>query len=209
LNSSLSEATMPELLFATHNPWKVSLFRPTFQCYGINLLTLNAITADGNPPDERGLTALENALIKAQHYQAAFRSWVFGDDAGLEIDALGGEPGLKARRWNGHFSDDVDDQTWLDYLLFRLRDVPLANRTASFVSGWALVAPDGAAYTREIRWPFQIASKPFRPLSPGSPISAVRIGPGDDLAHRQVEIQQEWERWGILEELLACKPEDK
>lgn len=200
---------MVELLFATHNPWKVQLFRPTFQRYGFNLLTLSDLSLDGNSLDEGGLTALENALIKAQHYHAAYQSWVFGDDAGLEIDALGGEPGLQARRWNGHFSDDVDDQIWLDYLLFQLRDIPLGDRTASFVSGWALVAPDGVAYTREIRWPFRIALKPIRPLSPGSPISAVRIGPADDLTHRQADIQHEWERWGILEELLAYKPEGK
>jgi XTP/dITP diphosphohydrolase len=199
---------MLELLFATHNPWKVSLFRPTFQLYSINLLTLSDLSVDGDPPVERGLTALQNALIKARHYHTVLHSWVFGDDAGLEIDALEGEPGLEARRWNGHFLDDVDDQTWLDYLLFRLQDIPLADRTASFVSGWALVAPDGVAYTRETRWPFRIALKPIRPLSPGSPISAVRIGPGDDLTHRQEEIQQEWERWGILDELFACKPED-
>jgi non-canonical purine NTP pyrophosphatase (RdgB/HAM1 family) len=200
---------MLELLFATHNPWKVQLFRPTFQLYGFNLLTLSDISVDGNPPDERGLSAVENALIKAQHYHAAFPSWVFGDDAGLEIDALGGEPGVQTRRWNGHFSDDVDDQTWLDYLLFRLLDIPLNERTASFVSGWALVAPDGAAYTREIHWPFRIAVQPIRPISAGSPISAVRIGPADDLAHRQADIQHEWERWGILDELLAWEQEEK
>ncbi len=194
---------MPDLLFATRNPWKVQLFTPSFQQYGFHVLTLRGTSMDINPPSEIGLTAVENALIKARYYHTQDYPWVLGDDAGLEIDALGGEPGLQARRWNGHFSDDVDDQTWLEYLLFRLRDIPLEARTASFVSGWALVAPDGVAYTREIRWPFQIALTPIRPISPGSPISAVRIGPEDDLAHRQTEIRREWERWGILEKILA------
>jgi non-canonical purine NTP pyrophosphatase (RdgB/HAM1 family) len=194
---------MLDLLFATRNPWKVQLFMPAFQRYGFNVLTLRDISYNGDPPAEGGLTAVENALIKARHYHSIVQSWVFGDDAGLEIDSLSGEPGLQARRWNGHFADDVDDRTWLDYLLFRLRDIPLDGRTASFVSGWALVSPDGTAYTREIRWPFQIALNPIRPISPGSPISAVRIGPEDDLAHRQVDIQQEWECWGILKEICA------
>jgi len=196
---------MPDLLFATRNPWKVQLFMPTFQLFGFNVLTLRDICSDGNPPAEMGLTAVENALIKARHYHSVVQSWVFGDDAGLEIDALGGEPGLQARRWNGYFADDVDDQIWLDYLLFRLRDIPLVERTASFVSGWALVAPDGSAYTREIRWPFRIATQPIRPISPGSPISSVRIGPKDDLAQRQADIQREWELWGILKVWFLTK----
>jgi len=194
---------MLDLLFATRNPWKVQLFMPAFQRYGLNVLTLRDISYDGDSPAEDGLTAVENALIKARHYHTIVQSWVFGDDAGLEIDSLGGEPGLQARRWNGHFTDDVDDRTWLDYLLFRLRDIPLNDRTAIFVSGWALVAPDGTTYTREIRWPFRIALKPIRAISPGSPISAVRIGPEDDLAHRQTDIQREWECWGILKEICA------
>ncbi|MFQ5616021.1 MAG: hypothetical protein ACE5GO_06140, partial [Anaerolineales bacterium] len=40
---------------------------------------------------------------------------------------------------------------------------------------------------------------PSRPISPGSPITAVRIGPSDDLAKRQADVRAEWERWGILE----------
>lgn len=194
---------MPDLLFATRNPWKVQLFSPSFQYYGFQVLTLSDVSRAKNPPAEVCLTAVENALIKAHHYHSGDYPWVFGDDAGLEIDALGGEPGLQARRWNGHFSDGVDDQIWLDYLLFRLRDVPLEARTASFVSGWALMTPDGIAYTREIRWPFRIAMQPIRPLSPGSPISCVWLGPEDDLAHRQGEIQREWERWGILENITV------
>jgi XTP/dITP diphosphohydrolase len=194
---------MLDLLFATRNPWKVQLFMPAFQRYGIHVLTLRDISYDGDSPAEGGLTAVENALIKARHFHAAVQSWVFGDDAGLEIDSLGGEPGLQARRWNGHFADDVDDRTWLDYLLFRLLDIPLEKRSASFASGWALIAPDGTAYTREIHWPFRIALRPIRPISPGSPISAVRIGPEDDLAQRQADIQREWERWGILKEICA------
>ena len=193
---------MPDLLFATRNPWKAKLFLPSFQRYGFAVLSLCDISAE-DLPVERGLTAVENALIKARFYHSTMHPWVFGDDAGLEIDALDGEPGLQARRWHGHFSDDVDDQTWLDYLLLRMKDVPLEKRTASFVSGWALVTPDGNVYTREIRWPFRIALKPFRPISAGSPISCVRIGPDDDLAHRQAEIQQEWDRWGILKDIYA------
>jgi hypothetical protein len=130
---------------------------------------------------------------------------VFGDDAGLEIDALGGEPGVQARRWNGVFSKDVDDQTWLNYLLDRMKDVPEGLRSAAFVAGWVLIDPNGMVYTREVRAPFEIATYPIRPISPGSPVTAVRIGQANDLIRRQAEIRAEWERWGILKDMLGNK----
>ena len=191
-----------QILFATHNAWKIELFRPIFLAYGLELLTLADLPDLGSPPPEKGTSAIENAIIKAQHYHSSEHPWVFGDDAGLEIEALGGEPGVQARRWNGIFPEDVDDQTWLDYLLYRMKDIPEGERGAAFVAGWSLVDPMGGTHTREVQAPFEIATRPIRPISPGSPITAVRIGPSNDLTRRQTEIREEWERWGILDRLI-------
>lgn len=196
------------LLFATRNRWKEKLFGPVFQSYGFEMVTLNNLTSLSAAPPENGTTAIENALAKARHYHSKTYPWVFGDDAGLEIDALDGEPGVQARRWNGMFDENVDDQTWLDYLLQRMASVPPGARTAAFVAGWVLVAPDGCSYCREIRAPFEIAPQPFRPISPGSPITAVRVGPPDDLTRRQAEVRSEWEQWGILDRLLEMEHYD-
>ncbi len=190
------------LLFATHIPWKDKLFEPIFREYGFQMLTLRDLPDAPPPPPENGTTALENALAKARHYHSADFPWVFGDDAGLEIDALGGEPGVQARRWNGVFPDGVDDQTWLDYLLHRLKGVPEGKRAAVFVAGWALLDPAGDAHTHIVHVPFEIAAHPIRSIEPGSPITAVRLGLPDDLARRRDEIRAEWERWGILKKLL-------
>jgi inosine/xanthosine triphosphate pyrophosphatase family protein len=192
---------MPEILFATHNLWKARLFEPSFRAYGATMKTLHDISAGEELFIESGASAIENALAKARFYHSDAHPWVFGDDAGLEIEALNGEPGLKARRWNGVFPDDVDDQTWLNYLLERMKDIPPEKRTAAFISGWALITPGGDEYIHEARWPFQIATRPIRQISHGSPVSAVRLGPPDDLGHRQGEIYQEWQRWGIWEQL--------
>lgn len=186
------------ILLATRNRWKIQLFTPVFQSHGFDVLTLHDLAANTTSPPENGATAIENALAKASHYHSPEYPWVFGDDAGLDIDALGGEPGVQARRWGGYFSDDVDDQTWLDHLLMRMRDVPLGERTAAFVAGWVLIDPAGEAYTRQVVAPFEIAAHPIRPIAPGSPITAVRIGLPNDLSRRQAEIRAEWERWGIL-----------
>jgi len=188
---------------ATHNPWKARLFAPIFHDYGFALRTLIDAPQPRTAIAEDGSTPLENALIKARAYHSLDNPWTFGDDAGLEIEALNGEPGLQARRWGGRFPEDVDDQTWLDYLLERMRDVPAEKRMASFVSGWALIAPDGSEYIRQIRWPFYIANQAVRPIAPGSPITAVRLGPPDDLAHRQAAIRAELHTWSILEQLAG------
>ena len=81
--------------------------------------------------------------------------------------------------------------------------VPEGERTAAFVAGWALLDPEGAAHTREVRAPFEIATHPLRPVSPGSPITAVRMGPPSDLTRRQAEVRAEWACWGILDQLLG------
>lgn len=191
------------LLFATHNAWKTQLFTPVFRVHGFEVITLTDLVNYKPPPPENGATAIENALTKAQHFHSDEFPWVFGDDAGLEIDALDGGPGVQARRWNGVFPEDVGDQTWLDYLLDRMKDIPEGERTAAFVAGWALLEPTGSAHTHEVRAPFEISPHPIRPISPGSPITAVRIGPENDLTRRQDEVRSEWERWGILNQLLG------
>ena len=197
------DRTKEILLFATRNPWKGAQFHPTFVAYGFTMLTLNDCPASRFLQAELGATPSENALAKARQFHSSNYPWVFADDAGLEIDALNGEPGLQARRWGGIFPDDVDDQTWLDYLLYRMEGIPPGQRTARFTSGWALIAPDNSEYLHTMEWPFEIALHPVRAIHPGSPISAVRIGPPDDLHRRQVEIRQEWEKWGILSELVT------
>jgi len=191
------------ILIATQNAWTIQLFTPVFRAYDFEVLTLVDLPGLEPPPPENGMTALENAIAKAQHYHSETYPWVFGDDAGLEIDALGGEPGVQARRWNGIFPEDVDDQTWLDYLLYQMKDVPDGERGAAFVAGWALLDPVGGVHTREVRASFEIAIASMRPISPGSPITAVRIGPSNDLTRRQAEIKAEWEQWGILDRLLV------
>lgn len=191
---------MPVILFATHNPWKGQQFQPVFTAHGFEMLTLQDVQPPFLAAGEAELTPLANALEKARSYHSPAFPWVFADDAGLEIDALHGEPGLQARRWGGIFPDTVDDQTWLNYLLQRMAHVPAGQRRARFVSGWALITPAGREYTHTMEWPFEIATQPIRSMHPGSPISAVRIGPEDDLARRQVEISLEFRRWGVLEQ---------
>ncbi len=185
------------LLFATHNTYKKLLFAPMFATHGLVCLTLSGVGLSHCRVPEHGRTVQENALLKARTYHSEQWPLVLGDDAGLEIDALNGEPGLQARRWNGLFADEVDDETWLAYLLRRLEGVPPAQRTARYVAAWAVITPDGQEYVRLFCRPILIAERPLRPMIPGSPMAAVEMPHEADIAQVRAEIDAEWTRWGM------------
>jgi XTP/dITP diphosphohydrolase len=89
------------------------------------------------PPEEHGATFEETAREKALYYAAHAPGWVFADDSGLEVDALGGAPGVHSARFaGGNANDDRNNSL----LLERLRGVK--NRAARFVCVIAL-ARDG------------------------------------------------------------------
>ena len=89
-------------------------------------------------PDETGATYADNALVKARTAAAVTGSLSLGDDSGLEVDALGGEPGLYTARFGG---PGLDDRGRWQFLLERLRGVPPARRTARFRCVIALAGP--------------------------------------------------------------------
>jgi XTP/dITP diphosphohydrolase len=89
-------------------------------------------------PDETGATYADNALVKARTAAALTGSLSLGDDSGLEVDALGGEPGLYTARFGG---PGLDDRGRRQLLLERLRGVPPARRTARFRCVIALAGP--------------------------------------------------------------------
>ena len=192
---------MKKILIATHNPWKAQLFKPVFQDHGFDSISLADIDQKKAHPEENGATVIANALIKARYYHSSDFPWIFADDTSLEIDALDREPGVQTRRWGGRFSNDVDDRFWLDYLLERMRSVPVRMRSAYFVDGWVLITPDQTEYTREWRVKFEIAEAPVRPISPGSPIMAVALGLPTDPVQIQAAVNAKWHEWGIFEKL--------
>lgn len=166
-----------DIVLATGNPGKKALYGAAFAEFGLSVRGLNDLGRPIAEVEENGATPEANALLKAR------APWLpglvaFGDDAGLEIDALGGEPGVQTRRWGGRFTDEISDDDWLDYLLSRMEGVPLPRRTARFVSGLALIAPDGTEGTLRVLTPFIIAERRMRPMTRGFPLSAVAIIPG-------------------------------
>jgi XTP/dITP diphosphohydrolase len=108
---------------------------------GTELLSLEdlGITAE---PVEDGLTFETNALIKARHAARATGLPALADDSGIEVDALGGAPGVRTRRYAGPDATDEDNNA---KLLHELAGVPLARRGGRYVCVLALAEPDPAA----------------------------------------------------------------
>jgi len=117
---------------ATGNPGKLREFRLAGELLDIDiepLAELKSIPA----PDENGATFEENARLKAEYYSRFAPGPLFADDSGLEVDALGGEPGVLSARYSGPGATDEANNR---LLLERLADEP--RRNARFVCVIAL-----------------------------------------------------------------------
>ncbi len=131
---------MPEkLLLATNNSAKVHEYRSLLRDLPYRVVTPAELAIAISVPEE-GNSLEENATIKAKAFAARSRLLSLADDSGLEVDALGGEPGHLSARYAG---EGVSDAERVDYLLSRLKDVPWEKRTARFRCVIAIGRPDG------------------------------------------------------------------
>ncbi len=87
---------------------------------------------------EDAATFRDNARKKAAEVARFTGQWALADDSGLEVDALGGAPGIRSARWSGEGVEGNNDR-----LLAELKDVPPAKRTAKFRAVVVVAAPDG------------------------------------------------------------------
>jgi XTP/dITP diphosphohydrolase len=136
---------MPLLLIASTNPGKVVEFRRMLAAVGWEVRVPTDLALELEVA-ETGATFLDNAVLKARAFAAASGLPALADDSGLEVDALGGEPGVHSARWApGSDADRVAA------LLSRLIAVPMAERGARFRAALALAWPDGRLLTAEGR----------------------------------------------------------
>ncbi len=130
---------MPELLLATSNPGKVSEYRFLLDGLGYHITTL-AQQGVREVVTESGSSYEENARLKATTYAGLSRLTTLADDSGLEVDALGGQPGVQSARFAG---ESATDEERVGLLLARLNDVPWEERTARFICVIAIAASKG------------------------------------------------------------------
>lgn len=162
---------MSKIVFATTNPGKFAMVKEIFTHNGIELLSpldFNVKVA----VEETGTTLEQNAQLKAEGYLKVLPEdcIVIGDDTGIEIDALGGAPGIKVRRWKGY---EMEDEEIITHCLGLLKDVPVGERGAQFRTVLAVASHgsptkyfDGILRGEILEKPLSLRSKgmPFWPI---------------------------------------------
>jgi XTP/dITP diphosphohydrolase len=137
---------MNRLLIATTNPAKLAEYRLLLRGYGLRVLSLADFAIDAEAPEDAPSFA-ENARLKARFYFARAQVATLADDGGLEVDALGGAPGVRSHRWLG---DDADDRRLADEIIRRMRGVEPPRRTARLRAAAALIFSDAGAVRERV-----------------------------------------------------------
>jgi XTP/dITP diphosphohydrolase len=148
----------PLLLLASANQGKLRELRTILDRLPVELVGLTQAGL-GEPPEveETGDTFLENALLKGRAYAAWSGLAAVADDSGLEVDALGGAPGVRSARYAGQ---GAGDRANLDKLLAALAGVPPERRTARFRCAAVLVDPQVGEWHAEASWEGRVLAAP-------------------------------------------------
>lgn len=120
-----------KILLATNNPHKVYELSQKIseRKIGIQLLQLKDVQSKKIEIEETGATIEENAKIKATRIYELFNIPSLADDTALEVDPLGGAPGIHSARFSGTYGDDASNRK---KLLQLLEGIPIERRTARF-----------------------------------------------------------------------------
>jgi len=144
-----------KLLLGTRNAGKVAELRELLKGLDVELRSVDELADPPPDPPEDAATYAENAIFKARAYAQATGIATVADDSGLEVNALGGAPGVRSRRY---FGEDIAPADRNQMLLALLDGV--ADRSARFVSVIALAQPDGRVQTFDGEVRGEIAAAP-------------------------------------------------
>lgn len=130
---------MIRIIVATNNQGKMGEIKEIFQNSRYEMVSLKDINFTDNIVEDQD-SFKGNALKKALTVMEVTNEIVLGDDSGLEVDELGGSPGILSARFAGERSKDRDNN---EKLLELMNNIPLDKRGAQFRCVMALVSPNG------------------------------------------------------------------
>lgn len=131
----LGDGRVRKIVLASRNQHKIAELAELLADLG---LTIVPVPAEAPAVVEDGETFQANAAKKAETIAAYTQEWALADDSGLEVDFLGGKPGVYSARFTGEDASDAENNA---KLLALLKDVPPAERGAQFRSVIALARP--------------------------------------------------------------------
>lgn len=183
---------MRRVVLATGNAGKFREMRAILADHGLEILAQSEFGI--TPPVEDGASFIANALIKARHAAALALLPAIADDSGLEVDALGGRPGVHSARYAGPGASDRDNNA---LLLQELAGQPESRRGARYRCAMAFVrhADDPAPVIAEAAWEGRIGFTPrgtggfgFDPLfivdGDGRTVAEMPAGEKNRVSHR-------------------------
>lgn len=147
---------MERLIFATGNADKMKEIRMILADSGYEILSMKEAGIDVDIVED-GSTFEENAIIKAKAISQIAGCVVLADDSGLEVDAMGGAPGIYSARFEGV---DTPYSVKNKIIMDRLEGLPEEERTARFVCAIAAAWPDGRVITKRGTIEGRIAHEP-------------------------------------------------
>ncbi len=164
---------MTRLLIATTNPAKLTEYRLLLRGFALEPISL-ADAGIREAPEETADTFRENALLKARFYFRRAAIPTLADDGGLEVDALGGGPGVRSHRWLPE--GENSDRALAEEVIRRMQGVEKQRRTARIKAAIALVWRDDGV-TREASAEDSIEGmippRAYPEIRPGFPYRAV------------------------------------
>jgi XTP/dITP diphosphohydrolase len=166
---------MSRVVLASANAGKLRELRELLATSGLEVLSQSDLGIIA--PEEDGETFVDNALLKARYAARASGLPAIADDSGLEVDALGGRPGIRSARYAGANRSDADNKA---KLLEDLAAVPVGARTARFRCAMVYVrgADDPSPLVSEAAWEGSIGLEPRG--TGGFGYDPRFIGAGDD-----------------------------
>ena len=134
------DPNMNELLIGTRNRGKIRELEELLGVKGLRLVGLDEFDPVREPVED-GSSFAENAEIKARYYARKLGMTALADDSGLEVEALGGQPGVVSARYSGPGATDSKNNA---KLLTELDSLPEDKRNARFVCEMCIAQPDGS-----------------------------------------------------------------
>lgn len=193
---------MKKLLIATTNKGKLHEFTKFLSDLPLQTVSLEdvGITDDIK---ETGSSYKENSQLKAQYYAKKSGLPAIADDGGIKIDALGGAPGIKSKRWLG---ENTTEKDIVNYMTKLARELPDINRKAVFKVCVSLAIPKGKVYSIEDKVEGIITKKPHMKYVKGYPYRSFFYIPEigkyyheDELTNDELRMYNH--RWKAVEKL--------
>lgn len=182
---------MKTLVIATRNKGKIAEIARLLR-FDSSIQVRSVADFDVEDIEETGSTFEENALLKALTVARATGFAALADDSGLEVDALGGAPGIYSARYSGVHGDDHANN---EKLLYELAGIEPARRSARFVAVIAVARPDGSKIMARGELEGTIANSAegsngfgydpvFLPLGSAKTLGEFEPGRKDEISHR-------------------------